>query len=114
MAYQGPKNMLNSTDDIHALECPVPPFGGAEDFDMSTTHLAFVAKDPHLNPATNTASHVYIVSFNDSTYLEKVNSGPGASSSPVWSPDGKYLAYLEMRVPGYEADRNTPASFEFG
>jgi len=102
-----PKNMLNSTDDIHDLESPVPPFGGTEDFDISTTHLAFVAKDPHLNPATNTASHVYIVSFNDSTYLEKVNSGPGASSSPVWSPDGKYLAYLEMRVPGYEADRTT-------
>jgi hypothetical protein len=103
------QNMLNSTDDIHDLESPVPPFGGTEDFDMSTTHLAFVAKDPHLNPATNTASHVYIVSFKDSTYLEKVNSGPGASSSPVWSPDGKYLAYLEMRVRGYEADRTLPS-----
>lgn len=107
--HHDPKNMLNSTDDIHDLESPVPPFGGTEDFDLSTTHLAFVAKDPHLNPATNTASHVYIVLFNDSTYLEQVNSGPGASSSPVWSPDGKYLAYLEMRVPGYEAD-STPAS----
>ena len=103
------QNMLNSTDDVHDLESPVPPFGGTEDFDMSTTHLAFVAKDPHLNPATNTASHVYIVSFKDSAYLEKVNSGPGASSSPVWSPDGKYLAYLEMRVRGYEADRTPPS-----
>ena len=100
-----PKNMLNSTEDIHNLESPIPPFGGSDDYSMSPTHLAFIAKDPHLNPATNTASHVYVVSFNDSKYLEQINKGPGASSSPVWSPDGKYLAYLEMRVRGYEADR---------
>lgn len=103
-----PRNMLNSTDDIHDLESPVPPFGGADDYSMTEELLAFIAKDPHLNPATNTASHVYIVSFNDSKYLEKVNRGPGASSSPTWSPDGKYLAYLEMRVRGYESDRMYP------
>jgi dipeptidyl aminopeptidase/acylaminoacyl peptidase len=100
-----PINMLNSTEDIHDLESPIPPFGGSDDYSLSTTHLAFVAKDPHLNPATNTASHVYVVSFNDSKYLEEINRGPGASSSPVWSPDGEHLAYLEMRVRGYESDR---------
>lgn len=100
-----PMNMLNGTDDIHDLESPIPPFGGSDDYSLSETRLAFVAKDPHLNPATNTAAHVYVVSFNDSTYLDQINRGPGASSSPTWSPDGKYLAYLEMRVRGYEADR---------
>jgi len=104
-----PKNLLNTSGEIHELECPIPPFGGAEDFSLSKTHVAFVAKDPHLNSATNTAAHVYIVSFNDSNYLERVNRGPGASSSPVWSPDGRYIAYLEMRVRGYEADRLFPS-----
>lgn len=99
------RNMLNSTEEHHDLESPIPPFGGADDFSLSSSLMAFVAKDPHLNPATNTASHVYIVKYNDSKYIEKVNRGPGASSSPVWSPDGKYIAYLEMRVQGYEADR---------
>lgn len=98
-----PRNMLNST----GLECPIPPFGGDSDFSVSSTLLAFIAKDPHLNPATNTASHVYVVAFNDSTYLEQINRGSGASSSPVWSPDGDHLAYLEMRVRGYEADRGS-------
>jgi len=102
---QNPINMLNSSRDLHDLESPIPPFGGAGDFSLSETHLAFVSKDPHLNPATNTAAHVYVVRFNDSSLHEQVHRGSGASSSPVWSPDGKYLAYLEMRVAGYEADR---------
>src|SRR5262249_23133960 len=102
---ESPKNMLSGITDSHDLESPMPPFGGGEDFSISETRLAFVSKDPHLSPATNTASHVYIVLFNDSSFVEKANRGPGASSSPVWSPDGLYLAYLEMRVPGYEADR---------
>ena len=33
--------MANST-----LECPVGPFGGAGDFDISSTHLLFSSKDP--------------------------------------------------------------------
>src|SRR5579859_1091709 len=104
-----PRNMLDSSRDAHNLESPVPPFGGVDDFSVSSTHLAFIAKDPHLNPATNTASHVYVVSFEDKGFFEQVNRGFGASSSPVWSPDGKYIAYLEMRVRGYEADRTDPS-----
>jgi hypothetical protein len=100
-----PRNMLNGTRELHDLESPIPPWGGTDDFSMSTNLLAFVAKDPRLNPATNTAAHVYVAKFDDRKYLEKVNRGPGASSSPVWSPDGKYLAYLETRVRGYESDR---------
>jgi dipeptidyl aminopeptidase/acylaminoacyl peptidase len=100
-----PRNMLLGTSESHQLESPIPPWGGAQDFSISETHLAFVAKDPHLNPATNTAAHVYTVSFDEVNSLESVNRGPGASSSPTWSPDGKMLAYLEMRVRGYESDR---------
>jgi WD40-like Beta Propeller Repeat len=105
MSDSTPKNLLNTSGEIHDLECPVPPWGGAADFSLSKTHVAFIAKDPHLNPATHTAAHVYVVSFDDSDYLEKVNRGPGASSSPAWSPDGEYIAYLEMRVHGHASDR---------
>jgi len=100
-----PRNMLNATEEIHDLESPVPPWGGAEDYSLSKTHLAFIAKDPHLNPAVNNAAHVYILAFNDSTYLHQVTKGLGAASAPVWSADGNYLAYLEMLERGYEADR---------
>ncbi len=33
------------------LESPVPPFGGAGDFDISKNGIVFVAKDPKLDPA---------------------------------------------------------------
>jgi pre-mRNA-splicing helicase BRR2 len=65
---KGLRNMLSGID-IHDLESPIPPWGGTEDFSLSESHLAFVAKDPHLNPATNTASHVYIVSFDNPRYI---------------------------------------------
>jgi hypothetical protein len=104
----GLHNMINSTDEVHRMESPTPPFGGEADFSVGEELMAFVAKDPHLNPALNTAAHVYVVKYNDSRYLEKVNRGPGASSSPVWSSDGQYLAYLEMRIRGYETDRTSP------
>jgi hypothetical protein len=62
--------MLNSTEELRDLESLILPFGGDDDFSLSTLLLAFVAKDPHLNPATNTYGHVYVVRFNDSKYLE--------------------------------------------
>lgn len=95
--------------DIHGLESPIPPFGSSSDFSLGENYLAFVAKDPHLNPATNTASHVYVVSYEDEKWIEQVNRGQGASSEPAWSPDGEWLAFLEMRIRGYESDRKSPS-----
>jgi len=61
--------------------------------------MAFVSKDPHLNPAMNTAAHVYVIRFDDATRLEKINGGAGGSSTPVWSPDGKHLTSIPARNP---------------
>jgi len=107
LRLHGLRNML-SGHEIHDLESPIPPFGDSSDFSLSEKYMAFVAKDPHLNPATNTASHVYVVSYDDEEYIEQVNRGQGASSAPVWSPDGEEVAFLEMRVRGYESDRMDP------
>lgn len=105
-----PRNMLNSTEKLRALACPTE-LGGADDYSVSSSHIAFVSNDPHLNPALNTASHVYIIRLNDASCLKKINHGLGASSSPVWSPDGSFLAYLEQREPRHGTDR-IPASIK--
>lgn len=98
------ENLLKKT----GLESPVPPFGGAEDFSIGDKYLAFAAKDPALNPAWNTKVTIFLLDLTSSdSNPHPINAdNPGASSHPVFSPSGRYLAYLEMRVPQYEADRN--------
>jgi pre-mRNA-splicing helicase BRR2 len=102
-----PRNMLHGIERHPQLESPIPPFGDSQDYSISETYLAFVTKDPHINPATNTAALVYTIPFDDTRRLERVTKGPGACSSPAWSPDGEWLAYLEMRIRGYESDRTS-------
>jgi hypothetical protein len=100
------------------VECPTRPFGDASEFDITPTHLAFVAKDPHLPEAWHTRMHCYMVPLYPRNEEEKkprcLTSQGGARSSPVFSPSAKLggngskgkLAWLEMRKDTYEADRN--------
>ena len=104
------KNILQGT----RLESPIPPWGGQDNFDLSATGVGFVSKDPDLNPATNTKSNFYHVNVdyspNGPTYTEPVKIGvegfEGASTAPVFSPSGKGVAFLQMKVNGYESDKN--------
>ena len=102
-------NALQGTD----LESPMPPFGGADNFDLSSSGLIFVAKDPDFNRALNTKCNVYLVPV--SSFTQSKPSSPmkvalkhfdGAATSPVFSSDGKSAAFLAMEKNGYEADRN--------
>ena len=96
------------------LESPIPPFGGKDHFDVSVKGIGFVAKDPGLNPATNTKCNFYYIAIDtsgeESRYSEPRKYGvdgiEGASSSPVLSPDGNKTAFLQMRENGYESDKN--------
>ena len=104
--------LTNALKDTH-LESPIPPFGGLDHFDISTTGLAFVAKDPSLNPATNTKCSFYFLSLssfsNPPTSLTQkieVEGLEGACSSPAFSPNGRAAAFLQMKKNGYESDKN--------
>ncbi|KAF1986228.1 dipeptidyl-peptidase-like protein V precursor [Aulographum hederae CBS 113979] len=94
------------------LECPVPPFGGADDFDISSSGLIFKAKDLAVNPATHTKENIYIAklaftkSSDSKPELIDVPDFKGAGSSPVFSEDGSKAAFLKMHQDGYESDKN--------
>lgn len=103
-------NVLNES----GLESPISPSGGKDHFDIGVKGIGFVAKDPELNPATNTKCNFYYVSIDVAaevpTYSEPKKYGKegleGASSSPVLSPDGNSAAFLQMKENGYESDKN--------
>jgi dipeptidyl aminopeptidase/acylaminoacyl peptidase len=106
------ENALKGT----GLESPIPPFGGSDNFDISSGGLAFVAKDPELNLASHTKQNLYLAlrsSTNSSGFAlskaEKVPLAPnfkGATTNPVFSPDGKSVAFTSMQEDGYESDKN--------
>ncbi|KAK8049063.1 hypothetical protein PG994_010793 [Apiospora phragmitis] len=93
------------------LESPFPPFGGASDYDIGSQGLAFVSSDPEINPAIYTRTNVYYVPLK--TFTEKapvaqeIKTGhlQGYSMTPVFSHDGKQLAFKRMRHRQYESDK---------
>ena len=104
----GFSNALKGT----GLECPMPPFGGTDHFDIGRDGLVIIAKDPDLNPAFHTKSNAYWIAKEDLMDLSEpkplkiqVPGFDGAASSPVIA-SGKTFAFLQMKEDGYESDHN--------
>ncbi|KAG5944958.1 hypothetical protein E4U53_006782 [Claviceps sorghi] len=103
----GLTNLLAGTQ----LKSPVPPFGGADDFDVSAHGICFVAKDPELNPARYTKTDLYYVPIK--SFVEKpaapqiVKTGKlqGYTVAPTFNKDGSKIAFARMRDIQYEADK---------
>ncbi|KAI8867869.1 alpha/beta-hydrolase [Ramicandelaber brevisporus] len=99
---------LVSSDADGALE--------AKDFSFSPegNDLVFAAKKLGHGSAWSTKAPVFTVHSlsvdapsDKHNVLEILNDdNPGASSAPVYSPDGRYIAWLQMPRFGYESDRN--------
>ena len=54
--------------------------------------------------ATSTNSDIFIVPIAGGT-PKKITTNPGSDSTPLYSPDGKYIAYRAQLRGGYESDR---------
>ncbi|MEO1528920.1 MAG: S9 family peptidase [Planctomycetota bacterium] len=88
-------------------DCPVPPFGGSEQFAFSPDgrQLALTLKLVN-NPAASTDTGIYLVSV-DGGQLKNITPGmPGYDMEPAYSPDGRFLAFHSMERAGFESDRN--------
>jgi dipeptidyl aminopeptidase/acylaminoacyl peptidase len=104
------KNAL-AGHSVH-FESPVPPFGGAGDFDISKNGIIFIAKDPKLDPANHTKTDLYYIplrTFAEShappPQIVKTGNLKGYCSSPVFSPDSKSIAFARMQSDQYESDK---------
>lgn len=117
-------------------ECPVKPFGGAEQLAWSTDSktIAYTSrKNTGINYAISTDTDIYLynieskqtvnickpanykepeINMTKSMKNQAVNSeenlknNPGYDVNPKFSPNGQYVAWLSMARNGYESDRN--------
>ncbi len=90
-----------------AADCPVPPFGGSEQFAWAPDgqSIAYTVKiDPKWAESTN--SDIYLVSIEGGTATNLTAGRLGYDNDPVFSPDGKRIAFHSMPQAGFEADRN--------
>ena len=96
-----------SPKDITPGPNEVPPFslGGADDYAASAdgNEICFTMNaDP--NPAASTNSDLYVVATAGGE-PRRLTDNAGADNSPVYSPDGRYLAYRSQARAGFESDR---------
>jgi dipeptidyl aminopeptidase/acylaminoacyl peptidase len=89
-------------------DTPSKPFGGPEEiaFTPDGKGLVFAARDVGREEAWSTDFDLYYVPVDGSAAPRCLTEANQAwDTAPVFSPDGRTLAYLAMSRPRYEADR---------
>ncbi len=88
-------------------DTPTKPFGGEEDVAWAPdgSGLYFVARESGQGEPYSTDLDIFYSDLTGAAPTALTSSNRALDASPTPSPDGKYLAYLAMARPGYEADR---------
>ncbi|MBT3181622.1 MAG: S9 family peptidase [Deltaproteobacteria bacterium] len=87
-------------------DIPTRPWGGPEEitFSPDSKKILYTSKkDP--NPERNTNADIFSIDIASGEESCLTCENKGWDSSPAYSPDGQYLAYLSMERPGYESDK---------
>ncbi|NQT25745.1 S9 family peptidase [candidate division KSB1 bacterium] len=92
---------------ISSGEHDIPPIslGSDHDFNFSPDgkEIAFVRKTDSLE-ALSTNNDIYTASSKGGS-IRRITPNLGNDNQPVYSPDGKFIAYRAMQRPGFEADQ---------
>ena len=87
-------------------DAPVFSLGGQDDYAFSPDGLEICYTSDHdKNPAASTNNDLWIVSVNGGAAKNITADNPASDSTPLYSPDGKYIAYRAQKRPGDESDR---------
>jgi dipeptidyl aminopeptidase/acylaminoacyl peptidase len=93
-------------------DAPVFSLGGQDNYSFSPDGQEICYTSNHDKvEATSTNNDLWIVPVNagtDGTPVAPKNitaENPASDSTPLYSPDGKYIAYRAQKRPGYESDR---------
>ena len=110
VAADGKGTITDLTPGDH--DSPPLSLGSGHDFVWSPDgkEIALVM-NPTEQPAWNTQNDVFTVPATGGE-LRRVSPGDGGDAAPLYSPDGRYIAYLSMKRPGFEADTHRLALYE--
>ena len=116
--WQGPTRshilyvpLTGATRDLTPGALDAPPFavGGGSEFDVSPDGKELVfARNTDEHPERSTNADLFIVPIVTSTgggEPQRITTRTGADTAPVYSPDGRWIAYRSQARAGYESDQ---------
>ena len=93
--------------DLTPGDHDVPPFnlGGQDMYAISPDgqEVAYTSNIDEVE-ATSTNNEIFVVPISGGN-AKKISTSPGADTTPLYSPDGKYLAWRSQARAGFEADK---------
>lgn len=110
---------ITTADDImmgEPYETPLKPFGGMEQINWSpdSKQIAYTCKKMKGKEySLSTNSEIYIYNLDSKKTTNITDGMMGYDVAPVFSPDGKKIAWQSMERDGYEADKNRLFIFDF-
>jgi len=102
-----------SASDLTPGDHDVPPFSlGGQDMYAISPDGQEVAYTSNIDngqsgsglEATSTNNEIFVVPMSGGN-AKKISTSPGADTTPLYSPDGKYLAWRSQARAGFEADK---------
>jgi dipeptidyl aminopeptidase/acylaminoacyl peptidase len=93
--------------DLTPGDHDVPPFnlGGQDMYAISpdSQEVAYTSNIDEVE-ATSTNNEIFVVPMTGGT-PKKISTSPGSDTTPLYSPDGKYIAWRSQARAGFEADK---------
>lgn len=87
-------------------DCPLKPSGGTEQIAWSPDgeEIAYTAKKV-ADPAVSTNSDIYVYNLKTRTTVNITKGMLGYDRDPLYSPDGRWIAFHSQERAGFESDR---------
>ena len=95
----------------YEMQNDVPPLdlGSSSDFNFSPdgNEISYTM-NPNTTVAASTNNEIYTVELKnvkegEKAASKKISESKGVDNQPIYSPDGKYIAFTSMLVPGHES-----------